>query len=96
MLIRIAKLTVDVLPVYSSDNNNRPLNPATNERFMRFRWAESHQHSDSHTNTPRIIAYICQNGAIICAGSGPAIRDISDEDLHARVIKKYQDLQNNM
>jgi hypothetical protein len=32
----IAKLTVDVLPAYPSDNNNRPLNPATNEHFMHF------------------------------------------------------------
>jgi hypothetical protein len=37
MLMGIAKLTVDVLPAYSSENNNRPLNPATNEYFMRFR-----------------------------------------------------------
>ncbi|KAJ8596240.1 hypothetical protein M405DRAFT_899847 [Rhizopogon salebrosus TDB-379] len=32
----------------------------------------------------------------VCAGSGPVIRDIRDEDLHVRVVKKYQDLQKNM
>jgi hypothetical protein len=32
----------------------------------------------------------------VCAGSGPVIRDIRNEDLHVRVVKKYQDLQKNM
>jgi hypothetical protein len=58
MLMGTAKLTVDVLPLYRSDNNNWPLDPATNEYLMHFRLAESHQHSDSHTNILRIIVYI--------------------------------------
>jgi hypothetical protein len=56
---------------------------------MHFRSAESHQHSDSHTNILRIIVHIRQNGAIIRAGSGPAMRDMSDEDPHTHVVKKY-------
>jgi len=91
-----AKLTVDALPSYPSDEDNWPLDPATNERLMRFRWTESHQHSDNHANILRIITYIRQHGATVCAGTGPALRDISDEDLRARVVKKYQDLQKNL
>lgn len=96
MLMGIAKLTIDVLPPYPSDDDNWPLDPATKERLMRFRWAESHQHTDNHANVLRIIAYMRQHGATVCAGSGPALRDISDEDLRARVVKKYQDLQKNL
>jgi hypothetical protein len=60
MLMGTAKLTVDVLPLYRRDNNNWPLDPATSEYLMHFRSAESHQHSDSHTNILRIIVYIRQ------------------------------------
>jgi hypothetical protein len=96
MLMGSAKLTVDALPSYPSDENKWPLDPATNERLMRFRWTESHQHSDNHANILRIITYIRQHGATVCTGTGPTLRDISDEDLRARVVKKYQDLQKNL
>ncbi|KAG0698528.1 hypothetical protein DFH29DRAFT_877949 [Suillus ampliporus] len=85
MLMGIAKLTADVLPPYLSDNDNWPLDPATHD--------QSHQHSDNHANILRVIAYIRQHGATVCAGSGPALHDISEEDLHERVVKKYQELQ---
>ncbi|KAG2129523.1 hypothetical protein BD769DRAFT_1667118 [Suillus cothurnatus] len=64
MLMGSAKLTVDALPSYPSDEDNWPLGPATNERLMRFRWTESHQHSDNHANILRIITYIRQHGAV--------------------------------
>ncbi|KAG1723600.1 uncharacterized protein EDB91DRAFT_1270776 [Suillus paluster] len=93
MLMGIAKLTADVLPPYPSDDDNWPLDPATDDCLMRFCWTESHQHSDNHTNILQVIAYIRQHGATVCTGSGPALRDISEEDLHEHVIKKYQELQ---
>ncbi|KAG2050545.1 hypothetical protein BDR06DRAFT_1011194 [Suillus hirtellus] len=96
MLMGSAKLTVDALPSYPSDENKWPLDPATNERLMCFHWTESHQHSDNHANILRIITYIRQHGATVCAGTGPTLRNISDEDLRACVVKKYQDLQKNL
>ncbi|KAG2055669.1 hypothetical protein BDR06DRAFT_1006860 [Suillus hirtellus] len=96
MLMGSAKLTIDALPSYPSDENKWLLDPATNKHLMRFCWTESHQHSDNHANILRIITYICQHGATVCTGTGPTLRDISDEDLRARVVKKYQDLQKNL
>lgn len=92
-MMGIAKLNADVLPPYPSDNNKWPLDPATNDCLMWFCWTESHQHSDDHTNILWVIAYICQHGATVCTGSGPALCDISEEDLHECVVKKYQELQ---
>ncbi|KAG1825482.1 uncharacterized protein BJ212DRAFT_1294914 [Suillus subaureus] len=96
MLMGSAKLTVDMLPSYPSDKNKWLLDPATNEHLMCFRWTESHQHSDNHANILRIITYICQHSTTVCAGTGPALRDISDKDLCTCVVKKYQDLQKNL
>ncbi|KAG1736379.1 hypothetical protein EDD22DRAFT_959764 [Suillus occidentalis] len=96
MLMGSAKLTVDVLPSYPSDENKWPLDPATNEHLMHFHWTESHQHPDNHANILCIITYICQHGTTVCAGTGPTLRDISDEDLCTHVVIKYQDLQKNL
>ncbi|KAG1731001.1 hypothetical protein EDB19DRAFT_1831827 [Suillus lakei] len=54
------------------------------------------KHSDNHTNILHIITYIRQHGTTVCTGTGPALCNISDEDLHAHVVKKYQDLQKNL
>ncbi|KAG1736438.1 uncharacterized protein EDB91DRAFT_1250060 [Suillus paluster] len=65
MLMGIAKLTADVLPPYLSDDDNWPLDPATQNHLMQFHWTESHQHSDNHANILRVIAYIRQHGATV-------------------------------
>ncbi|KAG1775225.1 hypothetical protein EV702DRAFT_1236239 [Suillus placidus] len=95
-LMGVGKLTADTLPAYPKDGATWPVDEATKERLLRFRWAETHQHTDNHASITWIFQYIRKNGVSICPASGPALRNISDEDLHDRVVKKYQDLQRNI
>ncbi|KAG1719599.1 hypothetical protein EDB19DRAFT_1836567 [Suillus lakei] len=95
-LMGVGKLTADTLPAYPKDGATWPVDEATKERLLRFRWAETHQHVNNHASITRIFQYIRKNGVSICPASGPALRNISDEDLHDRVVKKYQDLQQNI
>lgn len=95
-LMGVGKLTADTLPAYPKDGATWPVDEATKEQLLRFRWAETHQHIDNHASITRIFQYIRKNGVSVCPSSGPALRDISDEDLHDRIVKKYQDLQRNI
>jgi len=95
-LMGVGKLTPDALPPYPKDSDTWPVDNTTNERLIRFQWEETHQHVDNYPNITWIFKYICTAGTSVCPASGPALRDISDEDLHDCIVKKYQDLQWNI
>ncbi|KAG1804407.1 uncharacterized protein BJ212DRAFT_1486690 [Suillus subaureus] len=82
-LMGVRKLTADTLPAYPKDGATWPVDEATKERLLRF-------------CITRIFQYIHKNSISVCPSSGPALRDISDEDLHDRIVKKYQGLQRNI
>ncbi|KAG2144480.1 hypothetical protein DEU56DRAFT_754152 [Suillus clintonianus] len=92
-MLGTVKLTAKDLPWWPKDGEEWPVDSATSEKFLRFRWGESHTHEDNYRGLQTIFRYIRTKGAEFSPTSAKALRAISDEDLLDRVQTKYQDLQ---
>lgn len=85
-----------MLPWWPKEGEEWPVDSATKEKFIRFRWNESHNHEDNNRTIQTIFRYIRAKGAEYSPAAAKALRTISDEDLLHRVRIKYQDLQKSL
>ncbi|KAG1855658.1 hypothetical protein DFJ58DRAFT_841086 [Suillus subalutaceus] len=92
-MLSTVKLTTKDLPWWPKDGEQWPVDGATNEKLLRFRWGESNTHDDNYRGLQTVFRYICAKGAEFSPGSARALHAISDKDLLDRVHTKYQDLQ---
>lgn len=81
---------------WPNDGEPWPTDTVTGAKLVWFRWGESHTHLDNHENLSKIWIYIHEKGTLFSPSAEKALRVISEEHLHERVIKKYHSLQKSL